>query len=738
MTGQFIASWSSRSQRLSAEAMHAEAENRTRGEVGAFVRDRRRALGMTQGQLAARAGVSIATLRDLEQGRVIHPRRASAERLAAALNLREPECRELNGAAAAILSRQPVARVAAQRRPQATTGLRIDILGPLRVSRGGTELKVGAAGQRGLLGLLGLHPHTGLSRAMLVEALWAARPPHSADGIVHSHVSRLRSLLDAQREGSAGSRFLVREASGYRLRVTEVELDLLSFRMLVQRARRACVARDMGAACAAYEQALALWRGEPLADLPALQDHPAVTALKEERANVTLEYADVASDSGRYGKSLSYLREQTARDPLDERAYAQLMIALAGSGRQAQALQAHEQIRRRLAEQLGVDPSAELREAHARVLRQDIATAPNSSISWRPLFQLPATPPDFTGRAAESEKLATMVVPAGQQHGVPLVVVSGPPGVGKTSLALYVAHHVREQFPDGQLWVELGGASGSPRDPADALRQLARALGISAVIWNDCAELAAYYRAQLAARKVLVIADDAATAAQVQPLTPGTGGCAVIVTSRSRLEDLPGAAFIPLDVMSDDAASGLLATTIGRERAAAEPDAVAQLARACGNLPLALRVIGSKLAARPSFPVSAILNKFATARGRMRELDAGSLSVRASIASSYEQLSEAGRGAFRLLALVGPADFGEWVLGALLGELDTAHVLDELVSMSLLAVNGVDATGEPQYRLYDLLRDYAHEQLDHEPAAIRAAALDRLLAGYPGLRSMPA
>jgi DNA-binding SARP family transcriptional activator/DNA-binding XRE family transcriptional regulator len=705
--------------------------NSATGEVGAFVRDRRRALGMTQGQLAIRAGISIASLRDLEQGRVMRPRRASAKRLAAALNLSEPERHELDGAAPGLTDSEPMARVPLLRRAQVAAGLRIDILGPLRVSHGGTELRVGAAGQRGLLGLLGLHPHTGLSRAMIVEALWGDRPPHSAAGIIHSHVSRLRSLLDAEHDGSGGSRFLVRDGAGYRLRVTEVDLDLQCFRLLVQRARKARMAAETGAACAAYERALVLWRGEPLADVPALQDHPAVIALREERATVTLEYADVASDSGWHGKSLPYLREQTARDPLDEGAHARLMIALAGSGRQAQALRVHEDIRYRLAEQLGVDPGAELREAHARVLRQEVAAAPDLSGSRRPLFQLPATLADFVGRAAVSEKLATMIVPADQQHGVPLVVISGMPGVGKTALALHVAHHVREQFPDGQLWLELGGSSGRPRDPASALEQLTRALGIAGVIPPDRAELAAHYRTRLAGRKVLVVADDAAAAAQVQPLLPGTRGCAVIVTSRSRLEDLAGAAFIPLDVMSDDAASGLLASIVGGERVAAEPAAAAQLARDCGNLPLALRVIGSKLAVRPSLPLSAMVNRLTTAHGRLRELEAGSLSVRGSIASSYEQLSEPARGAFRLLALLGPADFAEWVIGALLGESDAADVLAELVSMSLLAVTRVDNAGEPRYRLNDLLRDYADELLDHEPAAVRDAALDRLLAGHP-------
>jgi DNA-binding SARP family transcriptional activator len=614
-------------------------------------------------------------------------------------------------------------------RPQGHAGLRIDILGPLLVTHGRIELRVGPAGQRGLLGLLGLHPHTGLSCAMIVEALWVDKRPPSAARIVHSYVSRLRSTLDAEHDGKEGSRFLVREDAGYRLRVTEVELDLLSFRSLVHRARMARAARDTDAAGAAYERALAMWRGEPLADVPALRGHPAVTALAEERATVTMEYADVAADNGWHDRPLPYLRALTARDPLDERPHARLMIALAGSGRQAQALGVHEDIRHRLAEQLGVDPGPELREAHARVLRQEVAVAADRNGSWRASFQLPAAPAVFTGRAVVSDRLATLIVPAGQQREVPLAVVSGLPGVGKTALALHVAHHVSEQFPDGQLWVELGGASGRPRDPADALRQLLRSLDVPGVMISDNrAELAGCYRSRLAGRKVLVVADDAATAAQVQLLLPGTGGCALIVTSRSRLEGLTGAAFLPLDVITADAAAGLLSSIVGGERAAAEPDSAAELARVCGYLPLALRIVGSKLAARPSLPLSAMASKLITAPGRLRELEAEDLSVHRSIASSYDTLSERARRAFCLLALLGPADFTEPVVRVLLGEPDAADVLDELATRSLLTLAGVDARSQPSYRLHNLLCDYAAQKLEQEPPEGKNKALARLAA----------
>ena len=234
-------------------------------------------------------------------------------------------------------------------------------------------------------------------------------------------------------------------------------------------------------------------------------------------------------------------------------------------------------------------------------------------------------------------------------------------------------------------------------------------------------------------RRVLVVVDDAAAAAQVRLLTPGTAGCALVVTSRATLEGLDGAHLVRLEVMTADDAAGLLTRIVGQDRLAAEPDAAAELVRACGALPLALRIVGAKLATRPSWPLSVMVDKITGAHSRLSELEAGDLSVRASIASSYESLSERSRRAFRLLALLGPSDFAPWVAGALLGCSDVAletDVVGELTDRSLLTPLSLDATGEPRYRLHDLLRDYATERLEQEPATDRSEALQCLLAGW--------
>jgi len=618
-------------------------------------------------------------------------------------------------------------------------GLWIGILGPLQVVSDGAEARALPAAQRAVLGLLALACGSPVRRESFVDAVWGGKPPPSASGLIQTYVSRLRSMLGALLESD---RVVIPAiaGAGYRLLLAEEQLDVLVFRRAAHDARRALAAGDAGEACHAFARAIGLWRGEPLADVDALREHPAVTAQAQERVQVVLEYADAALAAGWPDRVLPHLQTLATRNPLDEASHARLLMVLAGTGRQAEALTVFEELRRRLDEELGVLPGPELREAHARVLRQEIPARAQRNgrvYEWQPVFQLPAAPADYTGRDAETEELIAAVCPSRDHPGVPIVAISGHPGVGKTSLAMYAAHKVRARFPDGQLWVPLAGASARPRDPGDVLGELLRALGIpGSAIPDEPAERAGCYRSRLAGRKVLVVADDAATAAQIRPLVPGTAGCALVVTSRARLEGLDGAHLMPLDVMSTDDAVGLLGQIVGESRVAAELDDASSLVEACGALPLALRIAGAKLAARPSWPLSAMVRKITSNHDRLRELQAGDRSVRASIAPSYESLPEPHRRAFRLLALLGPVDFAEWVVGVLLGEPVAADVISELTSRSLLTTLGADATDELRYRLHDLLRDYAAERLVEEPIADQDAARERLLKAWVQLAQL--
>jgi DNA-binding SARP family transcriptional activator len=603
-----------------------------------------------------------------------------------------------------------------------TGRLWIGVLGPLLVTRDGAEVPLGPVSQRAVLALAALGQLG--RREPAFDALWGDTPPATAVAVLQTYVSRLRSLLGP---ASDGGRILVRAGSGYRLRVAADELDLHVFRRLVDTAR---AAGDTAGACDAYEQALALWRGDPAEDIGTLQTHPAVTALAAERVAVTLEYAELAEATGWHNRVLAHLRGLVSRDPLDELSHARLMVALAGCGRQAEALRLYEELRRRLDEQLGVSPGSELRGAHARVLRQEVKAA-GADDDWRPVFQLPAAVADFTGRTRDFEKLISAITPGDGQQGVPVAVVWGAPGVGKTTLALQAAHKAGIRFPGGQLWVHLAGTSARPRDPGDVLADFLRALGVPGpAIPGDISGRAAQYRSRLAGRKVLIVADDAASPAQVLPLLPGTAGCALLVTSRTQLDEPAGAKLLPLDAMPPDDAVGLLTRMVGGQRVAAEPKAALDLVKACGALPLALRVIGGRMAARPDWPVSAALRRLTGEQNRLRELEAGDLSVSASIESSYRSLPERTRRAFRRLALLGPSDFAEWVPGVLLGEADPFLVTGELVSRSLLTAAGADGRGEPRYRLHDLLRDYAGERLNDDDAAASKAAMHRALTAW--------
>jgi DNA-binding SARP family transcriptional activator len=608
--------------------------------------------------------------------------------------------------------------------------LQIRILGPLIISRGTKRLIAGAAGPRTVLALLALAGGALVHRESLIDGLWGARPPETAVGILQSYVSRLRALLDFA-DGGTRQRCLVRDGRGYRLRVAPEELDLLAFRQLAARARQERAAGAAEAACAGYEGALGLWRGDPLADLGALRGHQTVTALAEERLTLATEYADLASEYGWHDKVVAHLRPLAAQAPLDECTNARLMIALAGSGKRAAALELYDDVRRRLDEQLGVGPSHELRAAHLRVLRQDTAPSSRSLSPWRSPFLLPAAPVNFTGRTAQRERIASMM----SGSGVPLVVISGPPGSGKTALALRAAHGLLGQFPDGQLWAELAGDSDSPREAGDVLAELLRALGTTeAEIPDGYVQRVYRFRSRLAGRKVLVLADGAASAAQVLPLLPGMPGSALIVTSRTRLADLTGAQLLPLDVMSEADAADMLSQIIGSARAAADPAAIRGIVGACGALPLALRIAGAKLAARPTWPLSAMARRLNQPGRRLDELRSGTLSVRAAVARSYCQLSDRARGTLRLLALLGRGDFAEWVIAVLLGTCpgiqDAACVLDELMDNCLLAPVGVDRTGEPRYRVPELIRDYARERLAEEPPETVTAPALRLLESW--------
>jgi hypothetical protein len=459
---------------------------------------------------------------------------------------------------------------------------------------------------------------------------------------------------------------------------------------------------------------------------------PLLAAADEAVRGATLALADCAVATGQAATAASRLAALAESRPLDEPVYARLIETLAANRRPAEALARYEQLRARLGDELGVSPSAEVQRAYLAVLDQDrvLATGGRPTPLPRP-GMLPPDVGDFTGREPVAARLLAVLTGAGGATAVPVAVLAGAAGVGKTALAVHLAHRLRDRFPDGQLFVDLHGTEPTPVEPAEVLARFLRALGIGpAELPELLEERVELYRALLADRRVLVVLDDAARHDQVRPLLPGGPGCAVLVTGRRGLTGL-GTHLTRLDVLDRPAALELLGRIAGPERVAAEPDAAAALVERCDRLPLAVRIAGGRLARRPHRPLCWLADRLAAERSRLDELDLGDLAVRPRLALGYQRLSARTRQLLRRLALLDGLEFSPWVAAALLDvPVGLAEeLLERLVEEQLIEVTG--RSHQLRYRLPDLVRAYARERADAEETAADAdAARNRVLAGW--------
>jgi DNA-binding SARP family transcriptional activator/tetratricopeptide (TPR) repeat protein len=619
--------------------------------------------------------------------------------------------------------------------------IRFTVLGAVRAWRGETELDLGPPQQRAVLALLlarGGHP-TSLSE--LVDLLWATEPPPSAVNIVHRYVGTLRRVLEPELRSRAIGQWLVRHPSGYQATVDEQNLDLLRFRALAARAREAVTSGDD--AVSLFTSALGLCVGPCAGDLVAVSGHPAFVAANQECLAVLLAAADAALAAGHAQQVLPALRQATCRDPLAEPLQARLMLVLAASGLQAEALAVYESTRAHLAEKLGIDPGQELRQAHARVLRQQTAGEPTSprdhfgmARTAAPLMirpaQLPADPAAFAGRRPEVARVLKLLAPSPHApKTLPTVMIDGMPGAGKSALAIHCAHAVADRFPDGQLYMNLRGFDPGGRvSPAEALRSFLSALGMPPQrIPADLDGRAALYRSLLAGQRVLVVLDNARDAAHVRPLLPGSPTCAAIITSRHCLSEIvasDGARLVTLDIFSRADARESLAVRLGADRVAEEPEAVAELVELSGRLPLALALVAARAAARPKFPLAAIGGELREAQGSLDAFsEAGLPDVRAVFSWSYRLLSPPSASLFRQLSLHPGPDISLAAAASLHGAppRQVRALLAELTWSRLVTEH------QPgRYSMHDLLRAYATElctQLDD--AADREAAVSRVL-----------
>ncbi|MEN3360440.1 MAG: hypothetical protein V7637_4422, partial [Mycobacteriales bacterium] len=589
------------------------------------------------------------------------------------------------------------------------------VLGPLRVGGGGGPFVLSGK-QQAVLGTLLLDANATVQVDRLVSAVWDTPPP-SATANVQTYVSGLRRMLD-QAVPAGGDR-LRTEAHGYRIEAGPGELDLLNFDLLDVQGRLALDQGRLTEAAATLERAVGLWRGDPLERVPLSADaQAALAALRERRSATRSAWIDARLALGHHDILVGELRRLVQSDPLCERAWAQLMLALYRSGRRTDALEAYSRARAHLVGELGVEPTGQLRSLHIALLANDPALdlpLPRQPPAGRPVgvagpgpapigCQLPPDLADFVGRAGTVAELAgTLRGPPGGDLVAPRVVaIFGRAGVGKSALACRLAHLVRPAFPDGQLYVELppDGQAG------DALGVVLLTLGVApTAIPASMAGRGAVYRALLADRRVLILVDGATTESQVTPLLPGTGRCALVVTSRRRLTGLTLTRRVDLDPLDEAAAVELLGRVAGRRRVTADPEAARCIAAGCGRLPLALRIAGARLAARPDWPLRDLAGRLGDPGCRLGELAFGELAVRPGLAACVDALPAPARRALCRLSLLDAPAVGRWAVAALLDRPEAAadRVVEALVVASLLVPAGTDLVGLPRYRLPDLI-----------------------------------
>lgn len=652
-------------------------------------------------------------------------------------------------------------------------------LGEVTVRVDGRDLDLGHARQRCVLLALLVDANRLVPTDRLLDRVWGDRQPQRARNALAGYLSRLRQIL-----APAEQVRILRRSGGYLLQVDPARVDLHLFGQLVGQARAALAAAPTGGSSAADDpaalltRALSLWRGTPFGTLESVWLDTVRGALAADRLAAQLDLVDLRLAAGRHADLLGELMARAAEHPLDERIAGQLMRALYGAGRQAEALRHYQVIRTRLADELGTDPAAALRQTYQRILTADPAlgtaaappaatvpaapptprTAPRQAAARQPATeapprQLPAAPPAFTGRVTALAELDAIAASGAQDAA--LAVVTGTAGVGKSSLVLHWAHRTVDRFPDGQLYVNLRGFDpvGASLDPAEVVRGFLTALGVAPQrLPLGLAAQAALYRSLVSGRRMLILLDNARDAEQVRPLLPGAAGCVTVVTSRAQLCGLvavDGARPLPLDLFTDAEAGRFLATRLGQARVDAEPVAAREIVARCARLPLALAVVTARVVMNRAVTLTDLAAELSGAGSGSRvasgpgagsgsasgpgagtgldAFDAGdpAADVRAVFSWSYRALDPAAAGVFRLIGLHPGPELTVPAVASLAGAPVPAvrRWLTMLTRASLVTEHSPG-----RYVLHDLLRAYAAELAeDEDPAARRRAATGRLL-----------
>ncbi|UUV31253.1 tetratricopeptide repeat protein [Amycolatopsis roodepoortensis] len=559
------------------------------------------------------------------------------------------------------------------------------ILGPVQCRSGSRALKLAGSRQERILAALLLGADRVVSVSRLVDVVWDEDPPATATRQIRNLTTALKRALVA--EGAADD-VLTAEGPGFVLRPRV--FDLRTFEEHVSRGE--------------FREALACWRGPALSGVDSTALRGEAEELDERRLSIVERCLDEEISAGE--DTVAELTALVAEHPLREPFAGLLMRALHQQGRQADALNVYRQARTRLVEELGIEPGPKLRELYERILRDEPEYGKTRCF-------LPYDVPDFTGREAEIGRLLDAL-----RLGRP-VAVDGMAGVGKTALAVHVAHRLAADFPDGQLFVDLHGHSPArePLSPEAALEALLGQLDVPASrLPRDVDRRAELWRARTAGRSLLVVLDNAASAEQLQPLLPGSATVALVVTGRRRLAAVDGAASISLEVLPGEQAGALFAAASGR------PDA--GVAALCGNLPLAIRIAAARLQNRPQWTVSTLAERLGSEHDRLAELKVAGRDVAAAFALSYRELDSAQQRMFRLLGRNPGTDIGVPAAAALagVGEPEAERLLEDLLDAHLLRQPALG-----RYAFHDLIAEHARSVARDEESG---PAMTRLLDHY--------